>query len=70
VDGAPNIKGSRTWVILEVLDGVLVEQFLNFSLKTSNNQAEYEVLLVGMRLAKDMGAKNFVVRSDSQLVTE
>ncbi|RDY03003.1 hypothetical protein CR513_13465, partial [Mucuna pruriens] len=38
--------------------------------KASNNQAEYEVLLVRMRLAGEVGAKVLVAKSDSHLVTK
>ena len=70
VDGASNIKGSRARVILEDSDGVLVEQSVKFAFKANNNQAEYEALLAGMRLAVHMGVKSLMVWSDSQLVTE
>ena len=70
VDGASNVKGSRAGIILEGPDGVLVEQSLKFAFQANNNQAEYEALLAGMRLAIDMGVSRLVVRSDSQLVTE
>jgi len=48
---------------------VLIEQTLRFAFKASNNQAEYEALIAGMLLAKEMGAQSLVVKSDSQLIT-
>jgi len=33
--------------------------------KASNNQAEYEALIAGMLLAKEMGARSLLVKSDS-----
>ena len=48
---------------------MLIEQALRFAFKVSNNQAEYEALIAGMLLAKEMGAQSLLVRSDSQLVT-
>ncbi|MCI04575.1 gag-pol polyprotein, partial [Trifolium medium] len=54
VDGASNIRGSGAGVVLEDPDGVLIEQSLRFSFKASNNQAEYEALIAGMKLAKEM----------------
>jgi ribonuclease HI len=69
VDGASNIRGSGAGVILEGPDGVLIEQSLRFPFKASNNQAEYEVLLAGMKLAKEMGVMDLKAKSDSQLVT-
>ncbi|MCH79825.1 RNA-directed DNA polymerase (Reverse transcriptase) [Trifolium medium] len=49
--------------------GVLIEQSLRFAFKASNNQAEYEALIAGMKLAKEMEAKGLKAKSDSQLVT-
>ncbi|RDX77141.1 hypothetical protein CR513_42780, partial [Mucuna pruriens] len=46
--GPSNQKGNGVGVLLEGPNGVLIEQSLRFKLKVSNNQAEYEVLLVGM----------------------
>jgi len=54
---------------LEAPNGVLIEQTLRFAFKASNNQAEYEALIAGMLLAKEMGAQSLVAKSDSQLVT-
>lgn len=34
----------------------------------TNNQAEYEALIVGLELMIDMGVKNVIIRGDSQLV--
>jgi ribonuclease HI len=69
VDGASNIRGSGARVVLEGPDGVLIEQSLRFAFKASNNQAEYEALIVGMRLAKEMEVADLRAKSDSQLVT-
>ena len=35
---------------------------------TTNNEAEYEGILTGLRLAKALGAKNLLIQSDSKLV--
>jgi len=69
VDGSSNQQGSGAGVVLEGPDGLLIEQALRFAFKASNNQAEYEALIVGMLLAKKMGAKGFLAKSDSLLVT-
>ncbi|RDY08985.1 rnhA, partial [Mucuna pruriens] len=41
----------------------------HFEFKASNNQAEYEALLAGMKLAKEVGVRKHTVKSDSKLVT-
>jgi len=56
-------------VILEGPNGLLIEQALKFAFKASNNQAEYKALIAGMLLAKEMGARSLLAKSDSQLVT-
>ncbi|WJX67579.1 hypothetical protein P8452_52035 [Trifolium repens] len=69
VDGASNIRGSGAGVVLEGPDGVLIEQSLRFAFKASNDQAEYEALLAGMKLAKEIDITDLKAKSDSQLVT-
>ena len=34
----------------------------------TNNEVEYEAILMGLRIARALGAKNISLRSDSQLV--
>ena len=34
----------------------------------TNNEAEYKAILMGLRIAQALGAKNALLRSDSQLV--
>jgi len=69
VDSASNQKGSGAGVVLEGPGGVLIEQSLRFSFKASNNQAEYEALIAGMLLAREIRVKRLSARSDSLLVT-
>jgi len=69
VDGSSNQQGSGACVILEGLNGMLIEQALWFAFKGNNNQAEYEALIAGMLLAKEMGGRSLLAKSDSLLVT-
>ncbi|GAU16452.1 hypothetical protein TSUD_118010 [Trifolium subterraneum] len=68
VDGSSNSQGSGAGIILENGDGVLVEVSLGLSFPTTNNQAEYEAFLAGLRLAEDMRAEEIKIFTDSQLV--
>nr|KYP63475.1 Transposon Ty3-I Gag-Pol polyprotein [Cajanus cajan] len=68
VDGSTNQQGSRAGIILEGPGKILVELSLCFDFKASNNQAEYEALLAGLRLAKDLGVTRVKCWSDSQIV--
>ena len=45
-------------LILTSLEGEEVTYALRFDFHTSNNEVEYEALLAGLRLAKQMGAKS------------
>jgi len=69
VDGSSNQQGSGVEIVLEGPNGVLIEQALRFAFKASNNQAEYEALIAGMLLAKEIGVQSLLAKSDSQLVT-
>src|SRR6266487_5301472 len=55
VDGSSNSQGSGAGIILENGDGVLIEVSLRLSFPTTNNQAEYEAFLAGLRLTEDVG---------------
>ena len=68
VDGSSNMKGSGAGIVLEGPQEVLVEQSLRFEFRTSNNQAEYEAIITGMKLVVEMAVPEILVKSDSQLV--
>ncbi|KAF8115502.1 hypothetical protein N665_0026s0046 [Sinapis alba] len=48
--------------------GELIEQSFQLGFTASNNEAEYEALIAGLRLAKVVGAKRLQAFCDSQLV--
>jgi len=47
-----------------------IERAVAFGFKASNNEAEYEALLIGMQMAHLCGARNLEIKCDSQLVVE
>ena len=47
---------------------IVIEQALKFDFKTSNNQAEYEAILVGLRLAQELEITKLICKSDYRLV--
>lgn len=65
VDGASNIKASSTEIVLKGPGDILIEQALKLDFTTSNNQAEYEALIVGMILSLEMGASRLKTKTDS-----
>jgi ribonuclease HI len=68
VDGSSNSKGSGARIIIEDNKGIIVKISLALSFSVTNNAAEYEAFLAGLRTAKDMGAKKVKIFTDSQLV--
>ena len=47
----------------------MVECMVCLDFPTTNNEAEYEALVVGLDLAKAVGATNVVIYCDSQVIT-
>uniref|UniRef100_A0A0R0EKU3 RNase H type-1 domain-containing protein n=1 Tax=Glycine max TaxID=3847 RepID=A0A0R0EKU3_SOYBN len=70
VDGASNVKGSRAGIILEGPNNITLEQALKLNFRALNNQAEYEALIAGLKLAREVEAKKLRCYTDSQLVQE
>ena len=70
VDGAPNSQGSGAGLILTSPDEIDVEYALRFGFQASNNEAEYEAIIVGLNLAHSFEANQLEVSSDSQLVVK
>ena len=69
-DGPSNNKRSGVGVILEDINEVFVEQSLWFMFKTSNNQAEYEALIAGLKLAKELVVQRLIIKGNSQLIID
>jgi len=67
VDGSSNPKGESVGIVLEGPNDVLIEKSLHFAFKTSNNQAEYEAILVGLSLTHEVGVKLLTCKTDSKL---
>ncbi|XP_065023219.1 uncharacterized protein LOC135649050 [Musa acuminata AAA Group] len=70
VDGSANSRGAGAGPVLLAPDGRSFERSLRFGFKATNNEAEYEALLAGLRLALEMQVAAIHVLTDSQLVAE
>ncbi|XP_016205400.1 uncharacterized protein LOC107645794 [Arachis ipaensis] len=70
VDGASSRGGNGAEIILKEGDKVVAKQSLQFHFPTSNNQAEYEALIAGLKLALDLQAKSLTAHCDSLLVVQ
>ncbi|XP_031281105.1 uncharacterized protein LOC116139573 [Pistacia vera] len=68
VDGSSNVNGSELGIVLITPEGDIIQRAIQCGFKCMNNEAEYEALLAGLSLAREIGAKRLEVKSDSQLV--
>ncbi|KAG5548861.1 hypothetical protein RHGRI_014275 [Rhododendron griersonianum] len=68
VDGSTTREASGAGLVLTSPKGQRLSYALKFEFKATNNEAEYEDLVVGLDLAKDVGANHVLAKSDSQLV--
>jgi len=68
VDGSSNSRSCGAGVVLEGPGEIVVEQALKFEFKTSNNQAEYEAIIVGFYLANELEVTKLNCKSNSRLV--
>jgi len=67
VDGSSNPKGAGACIVLEGPNDIFIEKSLHFTLKTSNNQVEYEVILVGLSLVREVDVKTLRCKIDFKL---
>ena len=68
VDGASNQKGSGVGLVLISPEKIIIEKSLRLDFSATNNEAEYEALLMGMAMIQRMNGKSVKVFSDSRLV--
>ena len=63
-DGSSNVNGASIDLVLTSPEGDLIQQAIRCGFKDTNNEAEYEALIAGLNLAKDMGIKKLDIRFD------
>ena len=68
VDRTTNQRGSGVRLVLVSLEKITIEKSLRLSFLATNNEAEYEALLMGMMMVQKIGGKAMNVFSDSKLV--
>ncbi|XP_074301336.1 uncharacterized protein LOC141632716 [Silene latifolia] len=68
VDGASNVKGAGVGLVLKSPQGDLLVQAVRCEFKATNNEAEYEALILGLQLALDLKIRHLKVYSDSQII--
>ncbi|XP_065616570.1 uncharacterized protein LOC136061979 [Quercus suber] len=68
VDGTANQKGSGVGLVLISPEGIIIEKALRLGFSATNNEAEYEALLMGMSMVQKIGGKAVKLFSDSRLI--
>ncbi|XP_070014437.1 uncharacterized protein [Nicotiana sylvestris] len=67
-DGAANMQGVRIWAVLISEIGHHYPVTTQFRFYCTNNMAEYEACILGLRLAVDMGVQEVLVLGDLDLL--
>ncbi|KAJ0947497.1 putative ribonuclease H [Helianthus annuus] len=68
-DGSSNVKGTGLGILLKSPQGDIIPHSIACEFQATNNEAEYEALVAGLQIAKDMGVKYLKVFVDSLLIT-
>ncbi|GKG57347.1 reverse transcriptase domain-containing protein, partial [Tanacetum coccineum] len=66
MDGSSCINGSGVGLILTNPEGIEFTYALRFMFEATNNEAEYEALIVGLNIADQMGVQNLQANMDSR----
>ena len=70
VDGAANRRGSGLGLVLISPKKITIEKSLRLGFLATNNEAEYETLLIGMTMVQKMGERAVEIFSDSRLIVD
>ncbi|XP_074356536.1 uncharacterized protein LOC141696274 [Apium graveolens] len=70
VDGSSTNERSGVGLILKSPEGFTIQTIISFGFSTTNNQAEYEALIAGLKLAKALRIRNLKIYSDSHIVVK
>ncbi|KAL0395467.1 UNVERIFIED_CONTAM: Ribonuclease HI [Sesamum latifolium] len=70
VDGSSTTQGSGAGIVVTSPQGEDLQFAIKFGFRASNNEAEYEALMAGMKMAHEAGAKHLIAYSDYQLVVK
>ncbi|XP_022865611.1 uncharacterized protein LOC111385455 [Olea europaea var. sylvestris] len=68
VDGSSTRERSGVGVVLISPEHRIFCETLPFNFKASNNEAEYEALIAGARMASGLGISDLIIHCDSQLI--
>ncbi|XP_050264287.1 uncharacterized protein LOC126708547 [Quercus robur] len=67
-DGSSAQRRGGVGVVITTLNGKILKYGVQLKFLATNNKAEYEGILTGLRLGKALGAKDLLVQNNSKLV--
>ena len=68
IDGSSTQQGGGAGIVITSPENDVLKYGVQLKFSITNNEAEYEALLAGLRIARALGAEKIVLKSDSQLV--
>jgi ribonuclease HI len=69
-DGSYTLKGAGAGIVIIPPEGDTLKYAIQIEFPAINNIAEYEGLVIGLRLAKELDIRRLLIRGDSQLVAK
>lgn len=70
MDSFSTINESRVGIVVTGPEGDEMEFAMNFEFKASNNKAEYEALIRGIKITLELGAQRVKIFFDFRLVSQ
>ncbi|KAL8103719.1 hypothetical protein AgCh_028066 [Apium graveolens] len=70
VDGSSTSERSGAGLILKSPEGFTIQTTISFGFPATNNQAEYEALISGLKLSRTLRVQDLKIYSDSQIVVK
>jgi ribonuclease HI len=68
IDGSSNKTGSGAGIIIKTPEGSIIEQAVRLDFNTTNNEAEYEALVLGLKSLLKLKVKKVRIHTDSKLI--
>jgi ribonuclease HI len=69
-DGSYTLKGVGASIVLIPPEGDMLKYVIQIEFPATNNTAEYEGLVIGLRLAKELGIQRLLIWGDSEFVAK
>jgi ribonuclease HI len=69
-DRSYTLKGAGASIVLIPPEGDMLKYAVQIEFPATNNTAEYEGLVTGLRLAKELGIRRLLIQGDSQLMAK